>query len=162
LGLWGRQTVFGRPAIPFCQDMFNSSSHPLCDKAVMTDYTSSSRLLGLAVLVSALASASWVTPAVADSRLEKLLGFAARAQDRDPGHVTVPVTMAERQLTLREVAQIIAREVPGSILEAELTSQGGRPVYVVRWEPSDESQRGRLLVFVVDAENGRILSRRGG
>jgi uncharacterized membrane protein YkoI len=112
--------------------------------------------------VTAVAGAGFAQPAMADSRIDRFFDLAGRLQERDQTRMTVPVTLAQRQLTLREVSQIIAREVPGSILEAELSNQGGRPVYVVRWEPSDESQRGRLLVFVVDAESGRILSRRGG
>jgi uncharacterized membrane protein YkoI len=124
----------------------------------MTQHHTFSFVLALAALSSVAVSA----PAMADSRFDRLMGFANRGQDRDNASMTVPVTLAERQLTLREVSQIIAREVPGSILEAELSSQNGRAVYVVRWEPSDEAQRGRLLIFVVDAETGRILSRRGG
>lgn len=112
--------------------------------------------------VTAVLGAGFSQPAMADSRIDRFFDLAGRLQERDQTRMTVPVTLAQRQLTLREVSQIIAREVPGSILEAELSNQGGRPVYVVRWEPSDESQRGRLLVFVVDAESGRILSRRGG
>lgn len=67
-----------------------------------------------------------------------------------------------RQLSLREVVQIIASQVPGRLSDARLVDQGGRTVYLIRWEPSDESARGRLLEFVVDAESGAILSRRGG
>ncbi|MCU0882376.1 MAG: PepSY domain-containing protein [Hyphomonadaceae bacterium] len=115
-----------------------------------------------ALAAIAVGSFATVQPAAAETGLDRLVGLAGRLQDRDQTRMSVPVTLAQRQLTLREVSQIIAREVPGSILEAELSNQGGRPVYVVRWEPSDEAQRGRLLVFVVDAETGRILSRRGG
>jgi uncharacterized membrane protein YkoI len=68
----------------------------------------------------------------------------------------------QRQLSLREVAQIIDARVPGRLSDAQLVEQGGRLVYVIRWEPSDESMRGRILIFVVDAETGSILSRRGG
>lgn len=62
-------------------------------------------------------------------------------------------------LSLREVAQIINQSVPGRLSDAQLVNEGGRQVYVVRWEPSEN--RGRIIEFVVDAESGRILSRRG-
>ena len=65
-------------------------------------------------------------------------------------------------LSLREVAQIIDNNVPGRLSDAQLTNEGGRQVYLVRWEPSQEKERGRIIIFVVDAETGKILSRRGG
>jgi hypothetical protein len=62
-------------------------------------------------------------------------------------------------LSLREVAQILNQSVPGRLSDAQLVNDGGRQVYVVRWEPSEN--RGRIIEFVVDAETGKILSRRG-
>lgn len=118
------------------------------------------RFLALLALVSS--AAAHPAPARADTHFERLFGVVAKSQDRQYDRFSAPMTYAERQLTLREVSQIIARELPGSILDAELVNQGGRSVYVVRWEPSDDSSRGRIVIFVVDAENGRILSRRGG
>jgi hypothetical protein len=73
----------------------------------------------------------------------------------------IPVEQA-RQLSLREVVQIIDARVPGRLSDAQLRSEGGRMVYLIRWEPSAENQRGRIIIFVVDAESGAILSQRGG
>lgn len=67
-----------------------------------------------------------------------------------------------RVLSLREVAQIISSQVPGSLSDADLSNNGGRQVYIVRWEPSDPAKRGRIIIFVVDAQTGQILERKGG
>ena len=67
-----------------------------------------------------------------------------------------------RTISLREIREIIASQVPGDIQDARLIEDGGRKVYEVRWQPSDASLRGRIMIFIVDAETGQILSRRGG
>jgi uncharacterized membrane protein YkoI len=67
-----------------------------------------------------------------------------------------------RTISLREIREIIASQVPGDIQDARLIEDGGRKVYEVRWQPSDASLRGRIMIFIVDAESGQILSRRGG
>lgn len=64
----------------------------------------------------------------------------------------------QRILSLREIAQIIGQSVQGRIGDARLVKDNGRQVYIVRWE----SNGGQIIEFVVDAESGRILSRRGG
>lgn len=79
-----------------------------------------------------------------------------------PTPIDVIVAQQNRTLSLREVAQIIGSQIPGRLSDANLVNEGGRMVYVVRWEPSDNQNRGRILIFVVDAESGQILSRRGG
>ena len=35
---------------------------------------------------------------------------------------------------------------------------GGRPAYFVQWQTND----GRVIIFVVDAQSGQIISRQGG
>lgn len=82
----------------------------------------------------------------------------AAAAPRDSGFMLIQA----RQLSLREVVEIIAAQEPGRLSDAKLVSEGGRAVYQIRWEPSRDSMRGRILFFTVDAETGQILSRRGG
>lgn len=79
-----------------------------------------------------------------------------------PTPIDVIVAQQNRTLSLREVAQIIGSQIPGRLSDANLVNEGGRMVYVVRWEPSDNQNRGRIIIFVVDAESGQIISRRGG
>ncbi len=67
-----------------------------------------------------------------------------------------------RTISLREIREIIASQIPGDIQDARLIDDGGRKVYEVRWQPSDPQLRGRIMIFIVDAETGQILSRRGG
>ncbi|MBN8646981.1 MAG: PepSY domain-containing protein [Caulobacterales bacterium] len=64
-----------------------------------------------------------------------------------------------RVLSLRDVAQIINSQVPGSVLDAQgPVDVNGRKVYYVRWQ----SNRGAIILFEVDAETGQILRRAGG
>lgn len=79
-----------------------------------------------------------------------------------PTPIDVIVAQQNRTLSLREVAQIIGSQIPGRLSDANLVNEGGRMVYIVRWEPSDNQNRGRIIIFVVDAESGQIISRRGG
>lgn len=67
-----------------------------------------------------------------------------------------------RTLSLREIREIIASQVPGDIQDARMRDEGGRKIYEIRWQPSDGQLRGRIMIFIVDAETGQILSRRGG
>jgi len=53
---------------------------------------------------------------------------------------------------------MIARTTPGTHLDTDRGDFGGRPAYFVRWKTSD----GRVIIFVVDADSGQILSRQGG
>lgn len=109
----------------------------------------------LAVLVAASAS-----PAAADPLVPGLFPWVLPAP-ADSGREAVVQVRQARQLSLREVAQIIDARVPGRLSDAQLVEQNGRMVYIIRWEPSDENARGRIIIFVVDAETGAILSRRG-
>ncbi|KAF0117226.1 MAG: hypothetical protein FD163_2053 [Hyphomonadaceae bacterium] len=79
-----------------------------------------------------------------------------------PSPLDIIVAQQNRTLSLREVAQIIGSQIPGRLSDANLVNEGGRMVYVVRWEPSDDQVRGRIIIFVIDAETGQIISRRGG
>ncbi len=64
-----------------------------------------------------------------------------------------------RVLSLRDVAQIINSQVPGSVLDAHgPVDVNGRKIYYVRWQ----SNRGAIIQFEVDAETGQILRRAGG
>jgi uncharacterized membrane protein YkoI len=112
-----------------------------------------SRLLLLSAAVSGLCMAV-ATPALAKPRM---MGLTWQPQSTD----ALIMTQA-RQLSLREVVEIIEAVEPGRLSDAKLVSENGRAVYQIRWEPSREDVRGRILFFTVDAETGQILSRRGG
>lgn len=78
------------------------------------------------------------------------------------GPLGVMIAEQNPKLSLREVAQIIGAQVPGRLSDANLINENGRMLYIVRWEPSEEGNRGRIIIFVVDADTGQIVSRRGG
>lgn len=66
------------------------------------------------------------------------------------------------QKSLREIRDIVSGQIAGEMIDAKLIDEGGRKVYEVRWAPSDAQLRGRIIIFIVDADSGQILSRRGG
>ena len=63
-----------------------------------------------------------------------------------------------RQVPLSRVLAMIAQRTPGRHLNTTEGEAGGRPAYIVQWQMPD----GRVVIFVVDAENGAIVSRQGG
>lgn len=83
------------------------------------------------------------------------MGFAQDRQNNDGRNYADQ----GRILSLRDIAQIINSQVPGSVLDAQGPyDKNGRKVYHVRWQ----SNRGAIIDFEVDAESGQILSRAGG
>jgi hypothetical protein len=64
-----------------------------------------------------------------------------------------------RLLSLRDVAQMINSQVPGSVLNASGPHDiNGRKVFRVRWQANS----GAIIDFEIDAESGQILKRVGG
>ena len=63
-----------------------------------------------------------------------------------------------RQAPLSRVLAMIAQRTPGRHLNTTQGEMGGRPAYFVQWQMPD----GRVIIFVVDAQSGQIISRQGG
>jgi uncharacterized membrane protein YkoI len=63
-----------------------------------------------------------------------------------------------RQVPLQQVIATIAARTPGRQLNTTQGDAGGRPAYFVQWQTND----GRVIIFVVDAQTGAIISRQGG
>lgn len=63
-----------------------------------------------------------------------------------------------RQVPLSQVIANIASRTPGRQLNTTQGDAGGRPAYFVQWQTND----GRVIIFVVDAQSGQIISRQGG
>jgi uncharacterized membrane protein YkoI len=61
-------------------------------------------------------------------------------------------------VSLSSVIATIKGRQPGRHLNTTMGQAGGRPAYVVQWQLPD----GRVVIFIVDAESGQILSRQGG
>jgi hypothetical protein len=61
-------------------------------------------------------------------------------------------------MPLREIVRRVQSSEPGELLDAQLVQAGNRAIYVILWLTPD----GRRLQLDVDAQTGRILSRRGG
>lgn len=76
-------------------------------------------------------------------------GFGGRGGEQDRG--------AGRQVPLSRVLAMIASRTPGRHLNTSMGEAGGRPAYYVQWQTQD----GRVIVFVVDAESGAIIGQQG-
>lgn len=78
--------------------------------------------------------------------------LAATAQDAGPPPAS------GRQVSLSSVIGTIKGRQPGRHLNTTMGQAGGRAAYIVQWQLPD----GRIVIFIVDAESGQILSRQGG
>ncbi|MES2895673.1 hypothetical protein M9M90_16020 [Phenylobacterium sp. LH3H17] len=63
-----------------------------------------------------------------------------------------------RQVPLSQVIAMISARTPGRQLNTTQGEFGGRSAYFVQWQTND----GRVIIFIVDAQSGAILSRQGG
>lgn len=81
--------------------------------------------------------------------------FGAGRGDEDHARDAV---RAGRQAPLARVLAMIGQRTPGRHLNTTQGEFGGRPAYFVQWQTPD----GRVVIFVVDAESGSIVSRQGG
>ena len=108
---------------------------------------------GVAAILTAMLASPSMTAAAPAPTVEAVAAPLVPGAARQSGFLMAQ----QRQLSLREVQQIIQRQVPGRILDASLERRDGRVVFVVRWEPAE--QRGRVMFFVVDALSGRIIAR---
>lgn len=82
-------------------------------------------------------------------------GLGAYGGDQDRARAAV---RAGRQAPLSRVLAMIASRTPGRHLNTTQGEFGDRPAFFVQWQMPD----GRMVIFVVDAESGAILSRQGG
>ena len=101
------------------------------------------RLFAIAVMVAAATS-----PLVAQAQPGR---GGEQGQARDG-------VRAGRQVPLSAVLAQISARAPGRHLNTNMGDAGGRPAYFVQWQLPD----GRVVMFVVDAESGRIISQQGG
>src|SRR5436190_5578359 len=100
------------------------------------------RHFAIAALVAGLVGA----PLVADARP------AVGVRDFDQGE-----RGGGRQVPLSRVLATIASRTPGRHLNTSMGEAGGRPAYYVQWQTQD----GRVIVFVVDAESGAVIGQQG-
>jgi uncharacterized membrane protein YkoI len=63
-----------------------------------------------------------------------------------------------RQVPLSQVIAMISARTPGRQLNTTQGEHQGRAAYFVQWQTND----GRVIIFIVDAQSGAILSRQGG
>jgi len=63
-----------------------------------------------------------------------------------------------RQVPLSQVIAMIASHTPGRQLNTTMGDFGGRQAYFVQWQTKD----GHVIIFIVDASTGGMLSRQGG
>ncbi|MDP3660375.1 PepSY domain-containing protein [Phenylobacterium sp.] len=111
------------------------------------------RLLAILALCTALAApAAGVAQPWRDGGRPSL-GADGGDQDRARDAVR-----AGRQAPLSRVLAMIAQRTPGRHLNTTQGDFGGRPAFFVQWQLPD----GRVVIFIVDAESGAILSRQGG
>lgn len=100
------------------------------------------RLLLIAALAAALPGAGFAQP------------YGGRG-DQDSAREAV---RGGRQVSLSQVIATISARQPGRQLNTTMGEAGGRPAYFVQWQTQD----GRVIIFVVDAQSGAIISRQGG
>ena len=100
------------------------------------------RFLVIAALLAAAA------PAVAE----------AQAHRSPPAAGSFQVAQGRGLVPLSRVLAMIAQRTPGRHLNTTTGDSGGRPAYYVQWQMDN----GRVVVFVVDAESGRIIGRQDG
>jgi len=108
------------------------------------------RLFAIAVLMLA-------APAAADAQPMPDFGrpsYGGRG-DQDAARDAV---RGGRQVPLSLVIAMIASRTPGRQLNTTMGEFGGRSAYFVQWQTHD----GRVIIFIVDASSGGVLSRQGG
>ena len=108
-------------------------------------------MVGLAALAF---FAGTVAPVAAQAQNPRAI-FGAGRGDQDQAREAV---RAGRQVPLAKILRTIGARNPGRHLNTTLGEQGGRTTYFIQWQLDG----GQVVVFVVDAENGQILSRQGG
>lgn len=106
------------------------------------------RLLLIAALIAAAPAASYAQHGPDRS------SYGGRG-DQDAARAAV---RGGRQVPLSQVIATISARTPGRQLNTTQGDAGGRPAYFVQWQTND----GRVIIFVVDAQSGAIISRQGG
>ncbi|MFN3513630.1 MAG: PepSY domain-containing protein [Phenylobacterium sp.] len=81
--------------------------------------------------------------------------YGAGRGDQDAARAAV---RGGRQVPLSQVIATISARTPGRHLNTTMGDFQGRPAYFVQWQTND----GRVIIFIVDAQSGGILSRQGG
>jgi uncharacterized membrane protein YkoI len=81
--------------------------------------------------------------------------YGPRGGDQDAARAAV---RGGRQVPLSQVIAMISARTPGRQLNTTQGEHQGRPAYFVQWQTND----GRMIIFIVDAQSGAILSRQGG
>ncbi len=109
------------------------------------------RIFAIAALLAA-------TPMMADAQRwpdDGRPSYGAGRGDQDAAREAV---RGGRQVPLSQVIGMISSRTPGRQLNTTMGDFQGRPAYFVQWQTND----GRVIIFVVDAQSGGIVSREGG
>jgi uncharacterized membrane protein YkoI len=96
------------------------------------------------LVIAALLTAA--SPVAVDAQPTRQQAQAQQAQGQSQG---------VRQVPLSRVLEMVGQQMPGRHLNTTVGDAAGRPAYFVQWQTPD----GRVLVVVVDAQNGRIVGR---
>ena len=112
------------------------------------------RRLTFAVLAVLTVVAGTAAPLAAQAQNPRAI-FGAGRGEQDQAREAV---RSGRQVPLSKILQTLGARNPGRHLNTTLGEQGGRTAYFIQWQLDG----GQVVVFVVDAENGQILSRQGG
>jgi uncharacterized membrane protein YkoI len=64
----------------------------------------------------------------------------------------------QAQVPLSRVLKMLAVQHPGKQINTTMGEAGGRPAYLVQWLLIN----GRMAVFTVDAQTGRVVGQQGG
>jgi uncharacterized membrane protein YkoI len=108
--------------------------------------------------IVAIAALLIAAPAVADAQRypdQERPSYGAGRGDQDQAREAV---RGGRQVPLSQVIAMISARTPGRQLNTTMGDFQGRAAYFVQWQTND----GRVIIFIVDAQSGGILSRQGG
>jgi uncharacterized membrane protein YkoI len=108
--------------------------------------------------IIAVLGAAALVPAVANAQPWPDTGRPSMGAGRGDQDMARDGVRRGRQAPLGRVLDMIGSRYPGRHLNTTQGEMGGHPVYFVQWQMAD----GRVVVFVVDAESGAIMSRQGG
>jgi uncharacterized membrane protein YkoI len=102
------------------------------------------------LLIAALlvAAAPLIAPQIA-------LGAALAGPERS---FEVAQAAPQGQVPLSRVLKMLATQHPGKQINTTMGETAGRPAYLVQWLLIN----GRMAVFTVDAQTGRVVGQQGG
>jgi len=117
------------------------------------------RLAALTLTALLMAGAGEAVAAPAEGVIRPVASWPVQRAGMYGDYNPREAVQAGRALPLHEVLARIRPQIAGTMRDASLVNQGGRPVYIIRFMMRD----GSVAIVSADAATGRVLHiRRGG